>query len=87
MLKNNKRLSSVNKQIHASGTRGRGSLIGLLSRTTVNAVIDAFMHLIQERIFTDMDRAAMFTGLVDTIQDVTRKDECCDFEVSWMQRP
>lgn len=82
-----KHLSSVNKQIHASGMQGTGSLIGLLSRTTVNAVIDAIKHLIKESISADVTKAAMFTVLLDTTQDITGKDEFCDFEVYRMQRP
>ena len=36
------------KKLHLSGgTRGRGSLVTLLSKTTVNSVIDAIHHLIQ----------------------------------------
>lgn len=82
-----KHLSSVNKQIHASGTQGTGSLIGLLSRTTVNAVINAIKHLIKESISADVNKAGMFTVLLDTTQDITGKDEFCDFEVYRMQRP
>lgn len=55
-----KHLSSVtekSKQIHASGTQGRGSLITLLSKTTVNTVIDAIKHFIQESISADIKKA------------------------------
>lgn len=56
-------LSSVTEtssQIHASGTQGRGSLITLLSNTTVNAVIDAIKHLIEESISADIKTAGLF---------------------------
>uniref|UniRef100_A0AAQ5XSS1 DUF4371 domain-containing protein n=1 Tax=Amphiprion ocellaris TaxID=80972 RepID=A0AAQ5XSS1_AMPOC len=72
-------LSSViekSKQIHASGTQGRGSLITLLSKTTVNAVIDAIKHLIEESISADIKKAGMFSVQLDTTQDITERDQC-----------
>lgn len=50
------------KNLHKSrGTRGRGSLITLLSKTTVNAVIDTIGHLIQDCISNDVQKAGMFS--------------------------
>ncbi|XP_046870317.1 uncharacterized protein LOC124489198 isoform X2 [Hypomesus transpacificus] len=72
-------LSSViekSKQIHASGTQGRGSLITLLSKTTVDAVIDAIKHLIQESISADIKKAGMYSVQLDTTQDVTGREQC-----------
>ncbi|KAJ8366427.1 hypothetical protein AAFF_G00355810 [Aldrovandia affinis] len=65
------------KELHASsGTKGRGSLITLLSKTTVNSVIDSIGHLIQETIASDIQKAGMFTVQLDTTQDVTSQDQC-----------
>lgn len=50
------------KKLHqSSGSRGRGSLVTLLSKTTVNSVIDAIGHFIQESITSDVQRAGMFS--------------------------
>ena len=47
----------MNKKLHQSGgKRGRGSLITLLSKTTVNLVIDTIQHLIQKSIPTDIQK-------------------------------
>lgn len=64
------------KQIYASSTQGRGSLITFLSKTTVNAVIDAIKHLIEESISADIKKAGMFSVQLDTTQDITGKDQC-----------
>ncbi len=65
------------KTLHASsGSRGRGSLITLLSKTTVNSVIDTICNLIQENISTDIKKAGMFSVQLDTTQDITGQDQC-----------
>lgn len=64
------------KQIHASGTQGRGALVTLLSKTTVNSVIDAIKTLIEERISEDIRKAGMFSVQLDTTQDVSGKEQC-----------
>lgn len=64
------------KQIHASGTKGRGSLITLLSKETVNAVIDDIKHLIEESISADVKKAGMFSVQLDTTQEITGKEQC-----------
>ncbi len=60
----------------SSGTSGRGSLITLLSKTTVNSVIDTIGHLIQECISKDVQKAGMFSVQLDTTQDITSQDQC-----------
>ncbi|CAI5660952.1 unnamed protein product [Oreochromis niloticus] len=65
------------KKLHqTSGSRGRGSLITLLSKTTVNSVIDALGHLLQESIASDVKKAGMFSVQLDTTQDITGYDHC-----------
>lgn len=65
------------RRLHqSSGSRGRGSLITLLSKTTVNSVIDALGHLIQESISSDVQKAGMFSVQLDTTQDTTGYDQC-----------
>nr|XP_054590119.1 52 kDa repressor of the inhibitor of the protein kinase-like [Nothobranchius furzeri] len=64
------------KSHQSSGSKGRGSLITLLSKTTVNSVIDALGHLIQESITSDVKKAGMFSIQLDTTQDITGYDQC-----------
>ena len=64
------------KMHQASGSRGRGSLITLLSKTTVNSVIDALGHLIQESIARDVQKAGMLSVQLDTTQDINGHDQC-----------
>ena len=63
------------KAHHSSG-RGRGSLITLLSKTTVDSVIDAVGHFIQQSIASDVREAGMFSLQLDTTQDITGHDQC-----------
>ena len=65
------------KTLHQScGTRGRGSLITLLSKTMANSVIDTVGHLIQETIAGDLQKAGMFSVQLDTTQHITGHDQC-----------
>ncbi|KAL0149200.1 hypothetical protein M9458_055434 [Cirrhinus mrigala] len=65
------------KKLHVSpGSRGRGSLISLLSKTTVNSVIDTIWNLIQQSISTEIRKAGMFSVQPDTTQDITAQDQC-----------
>lgn len=60
----------------ASGSRGRGSLVTLLSKSTVNSVIDTILKLIKENIATEILKAGMFSVQLDTTQDITAQDQC-----------
>lgn len=65
------------KKLHVSpGSRGRGSLISLLSKMTINSVIDTIRNLIQKNISTEIRKAGMFTVQLDTTQDITAQDQC-----------
>lgn len=64
------------KKLQSSGGKGRGSLITLLSKTTVNKVIQAIRMLIQENISKEVREAGMFSIQIDTTQDITSKDQC-----------
>lgn len=63
------------KQMHESGLRGRGSFITLLSKTTINSVIDAIRTLFQENISTEIQKAGMFSLQLDTTQDIAGQDQ------------
>ncbi|XP_069368917.1 zinc finger MYM-type protein 1-like [Paralichthys olivaceus] len=66
------------KKLHesASGSRGRGSLVTLLSKSTVNSVIDTILKMIKDNIGTEIQKAGMFTLQLDTTQDITAQDQC-----------
>ncbi|XP_059901454.1 uncharacterized protein LOC132452716 [Gadus macrocephalus] len=66
------------KKLHesASGSRGRGSLVTLLSKSTVNSVIDTILKMIKDNIGTEIQKAGMFTVQLDTTQDITAQDQC-----------
>lgn len=65
------------KKIHVSpGSKGRGSLVYLLSKTTVISVIDTIRNLIQQNISTEIQKAEMFSVQLDTTQDITAQDQC-----------
>lgn len=59
----------MSKKLHQSGgTRGRGSLVTLCTRTTMNSVVDAIHHLIQEKnISSDIKKAGLFSVQLDTL--------------------
>lgn len=64
------------KALHESGARGRGSLVTLLSKDTVNKVIKVISQLIKETIASEVREAKMFSVQIDTTQDITAKDQC-----------
>ena len=64
------------KRQHDRAATGRGNLITLLSKNTVNKVIDAITLLIQDAIATEVKEAGMFSVQIDTTQDLTSKDQC-----------
>lgn len=64
------------KRLHNSGAKGRGSLVTLLSKTTVNTVIEAIGRLIKENIAAEVKEAGMYSIRIDTTQDTTMKDQC-----------
>ncbi len=54
----------------------QGSLITLLSKTTVNSVINTIRNLSQLNISTDIQKSGMFSVQLDTTQDITEQDQC-----------
>lgn len=56
---------------HETGGRGRGALLTLLSKTTVNKIIEIICGLIQQLIAGEVSKAGMFSIQLDTTQDIT----------------
>ena len=48
----------------------------LMSKTTVNSVIEAIQQLIKERLSSEVTQAQMYSVQVDTTQDLTARDQC-----------
>lgn len=51
-------------------------MVTLLSKETVNSVIYAIKHLIEENISAGVKRAGMFSVQLDTTKDITGKEQC-----------
>lgn len=64
------------KKMHETHSRGRGSTVTFLSKTTINMVISAVQHLIQEVIAKEVTEAGMFSVQIDTTQDITSQEQC-----------
>ena len=64
-----------NKNFHSSGGTGRGSLVTLFSKTTVNTVIETIRQLIQVTIASEVGEAGMFSLQIETTQDLASRDQ------------
>lgn len=64
------------KKQHEAGARGRGSLVTLLSKDTINKVVKVISELIRETIASEVREAKLFSVQIDTTQDITSKDQC-----------
>lgn len=63
------------KKRHETGTKDRGSFVTLLSKDTINKVVDAISQLIKTTIAEGVRQAGMFSVQVDTTQDIISKDQ------------
>ena len=61
---------------HNSGNKTRGGLLTLISKTTVNQIIECISDLIKKCIASQIVEAGMFSVELDTTQDVAVKDQC-----------
>lgn len=64
------------KKQHEAGGKGRGSLVTLLSKDTLNKVITIISQLIKETVADEVRAAGMFSVQIDTTQDITSNDQC-----------
>lgn len=64
------------KVAHASGSKGRGGSITLISKTMINHVIAAISSLMKHVIAEEIREAGMFSVQLDTTQDISIKDQC-----------
>ena len=64
------------KKQHETGAKGRGSLITLLSKDTLNKVVDVISQLIKATIAEEVKQAGMFSVQIDTTQDISSKEQC-----------
>lgn len=68
--------SKSNKSSNPVGKIGRGNFVSLISKTTVNNVIDVIAHLIKQTIVNEANSAGLFSLQIDSTQDITAKDQC-----------
>lgn len=62
--------------VNPTGRIGRGNFTTMISKNTINFVIDTIGQLIKEYIAKDVNAAQMFSIQIDTTQDNTSKDQC-----------
>ena len=58
-------------------SKGRCSLVTVVSKTTINQILEIIRTMMQEKISDEVTRAQMFSIEVDTTQDITTTDQCC----------
>lgn len=61
---------------HESGSKGRGSLVTLMSNNIVSKVVNVVSQLIKRSIADEVKEAAMFSVQIGTTQDITSTDQC-----------
>lgn len=66
----------IQKSKKQMGSKGRGSLVTMMSKTTAKKVIEVIRMLIQQKIAAEVRKAGMFSIQMDTTQDLTSKDQC-----------
>lgn len=64
------------KKANKFGSKGRGNSLTFISKTTVDYVISAICTLIKKSISTDVNKAQMYSVMLDTTQDIAAKDQC-----------
>lgn len=72
---NKSKIAFGTQQNHKDGhNKGRGGLVTLFSKTTLNYVIDAIRKLIKEHISAEVRASGMFSVQIDTTQNCTVQD-------------
>ena len=62
---------------HGRSSHDRGNLVTMLSKTTINKIINIVGKLIQTKIADNIKRAGIFSLEVDSTQDVSVLDQLC----------
>jgi len=58
------------------GKQGRGRMVSLISKTTVNRIISVITTMIKTEISKEVQEAGMFSVHLDTTQDISVADQC-----------
>lgn len=69
------RLAISNSKQRSNNSKGRGSLVTFLSKTTINTIISIISQWIQEEIGKEVKEAKFYSLLIDSSQDVTVTDQ------------
>lgn len=56
--------------------RGRGNLVTMMSKTTVNNLIDVLGNGIKQAVSEEVNEARIFSIQIDTTQDISCQDQC-----------
>jgi hypothetical protein len=65
------------KNIREKGQQRRsGSFVSLLSKTTVNSILQIIRELIKTSILEEIQKAEIFSVQLDTTQDISVQDQC-----------
>lgn len=67
------------KSKHMPQVQKAEALVTSLSKTTADSVIDSIKSFIQESISANIHKAGMFSGQLDTTQDIQGLDQCSVF--------
>ena len=64
-------------QVGSTAKEGGGGIGGeLISKTTINNILDLIHDLIIETIVSEINNATMFSVMLDTTQDIAVDDQC-----------
>lgn len=68
--------SKMNHSLKPAGKVGRGNFVSMLSKTTINHILDVIANLVKNAIAKEINISKMFSIQIDTTQDITSKDQC-----------
>lgn len=65
------------KRKRATQSKGRGGLVTLLSKTSINSLILIMRDMVKQKISQEVKEAVKFSVEMDSTQDVSVKEQCC----------
>lgn len=69
-------LSAARRLAKPEGRLGRGNFVTLISKNSVNHVIQSISSLIRAKIAQEVTLSGMFSIQIDTTQDITSQEQC-----------
>ncbi|XP_031779558.1 uncharacterized protein LOC116416182 [Nasonia vitripennis] len=68
--------SKMYHSLKPAGKIGRGNFVSMLSKTTINHILDIIANLVKNTIAKEINATKMFSIQIDTTQDITSKVQC-----------